>query len=111
MIAANEKDRDVLRFIWIDDLKKSDPDLHVYRFSRVVISVSSRPFLLNATVKYHLERFLDSNGDTVKHLLQSMYVDSIISGADSSCTLKPRRSSVKEVSTSESFCLTAKPCR
>ena len=83
MISVDEKDRDVLRFIWVDDVNKSNPDLRAYRFTRVVFGVSSSPFLLNATVKYHLERFLDSNEDTVKRLLQSTYVDDIISGADS----------------------------
>lgn len=67
---------------WIDDVNKEDPEMRVHRFSRVVCGISS-PFLLNATVKYHLERFLDSNGATVKPLLWSTYVDDIISGADS----------------------------
>ena len=75
MIAVDEKDRDVLRFIWVDDVTKEEPELRVYRFTRVVFGVSSSPFLLNATVKYHLERFLDANEATVKCLLQSTYVD------------------------------------
>ena len=60
IIAVDEKDRDVLRFIWIDDVNKEEPKLCVYGFTRVVFGVSSSPFLLNATVKYHLERYLDS---------------------------------------------------
>jgi len=83
MIAVDEKDRDVLRFIWVDDVAKEEPELRVYRFTRVVFGVSSSPFLLNATVKYHLERFLSSNEAVVKRLLQSTYVDDIISGANS----------------------------
>ena len=83
MIAVDEKDRDVLRFIWVDDVAKEEPELRVYRFTRVVFGVSSSPFLLNATVKYHLERFLNSNEAVVKRLLQSTYMDDIISGANS----------------------------
>ena len=45
------------------------------------------PFLLNATVRYHLERFLDTNEAVVKRLLQSTYVDDIISGANSAFEL------------------------
>ena len=83
-----------------------------YRFTRVVFGMSSSPFLLNVTVKYHLERFLDSNEATVNHLLRSTYVDDIISGADSDeeafeLYTKPRRFSVKEVLNSGSFCPTA----
>ena len=83
MIAVDEKDRDVLRFVWVDDVAKEEPELRVFRFTRVVFGVSSSPFLLNATVKYHLERFLDSNEAVVRCLLESTYVDDIISGASS----------------------------
>ena len=83
MISVDGKDRDVLRFIWVDDVLKEEPELRVYRFTRVVFGVSSSPFLLNATVRYHLERFLGTNEYTVKCLLQSTYVDDVISGAGS----------------------------
>ena len=83
MIAVDERDRDVLRFVWVDDVTKEEPELRTYRFTRVVFGVSSSPFLLNATVRYHLEQFLDSHEAAVRRLLQSTYVDDIISGADS----------------------------
>ena len=83
MIAVDERDRDALRFIWVDDVTKEEPELQEYRFTRVVFGVSSSPFLLNATLKYHLEQFLESNEVVVKRLLQSTYVDDIISGANS----------------------------
>ena len=81
MIAVNE--RDVLRFIWVDDITKDKPKLQIYRFTRVVFGVSSSPFLLNATVKFHLENFIESHKAVVERLLQSTYVDDIVSGADS----------------------------
>ena len=81
MIAIDERDRDALRFIWVDDVSKEEPELREYRFTRVVFGVSSSPFLLNATVKYHLEKFLGTNEAVVKRLLQSTYVDDVISGA------------------------------
>ena len=80
MISVDDKDRDVLRFIWVDDVLKEEPELHVYRFTRVVFGASSSPFFLNATIRYHLEQFLGSNEYTVKCLLQSTYVDDVISG-------------------------------
>ena len=70
-IAVTHSDRDVLRFIWIDDVNKKKPEVQVFRFARVVFSVSSSPFLLNATVKFHLERYLESNEETVRKLLRS----------------------------------------
>ena len=59
MIAVDE-DRDVLRFLWVDDITKDEPELREYRFTRVVFG---GPFLLKATVRYHLERFLGSCGE------------------------------------------------
>ena len=66
----------------MDDVTKEHPNLCVYQFTRVVFGVSSSPFLLNATLKYHLEWFLKSNEAIVNQLLQSTYVDDVISGAD-----------------------------
>lgn len=83
MISVAEHDRDVLRFLWVDDLAKDPPDICTLRFTRVVFGVSSSPFLLNATIKYHLEQYLDSYPDTVRRLLQSTYVDDVIAGVPS----------------------------
>jgi len=51
MIAISEKDRDVLRFLWVDDITKEEPEPIALRFTRVVFGVSSSPFLLNATIR------------------------------------------------------------
>ena len=83
MIAVDDKDRDVLRFIWVDDVNKEDPQLQTYRFTRVVFGVSSSPFLLNATIKFHLESFRETHQSVVERLLQSTYVDDIVAGTNS----------------------------
>ena len=44
MIAVDERDHDVLQFLWVDDVTKKEPGLRVYRFTRVVFGVSSSPF-------------------------------------------------------------------
>ena len=60
-----------------------EPELRVFRFTSVVFGVSSSPFLLNATIRFHLERYLESDASTVQMLLQSTYVDDNITGAES----------------------------
>ena len=55
MVGMTEEDRDVLRFLWVDDIGKSSPEIVVLRFTHVVFRVSSSPFLLNATIKHHIE--------------------------------------------------------
>ena len=83
MISVTDHDRDVLRFLWVNDVTKEPPEVCVLRFTRVVFGVSSSPFLLNATIKYHLEQYLNSHPDLVATLIQSAYVDDIVTGASS----------------------------
>ena len=40
MIAMTEKDRDALRFLWVDDVSKPNPETIVLRFAHVVFGVS-----------------------------------------------------------------------
>ena len=83
MIAMTEKDRDALRFLWVDDVSKPNPETIVLRFARVVFGVSSSPFLLNATIRHHLEKHAMIQPDLVSKLLRSTYVDDIVTGAES----------------------------
>ena len=80
MISVAEPDRDSLRFLWVEDIAKDPPAVCMLRLTRVV---SSSPFLLNATIKYHLQQFEDSHPDIVQKLAQSTYVDDIVTGANS----------------------------
>ena len=70
----------MLRFLWVDDPFKESPELKVYRFTSVVFGVSSSPFLLNATIRFHLEKYLETNENLIHKLLRSTYVDDIIAG-------------------------------
>ena len=70
MIAVDSKDCDVLWFIWVD-VTKDDPKLRIYRFTRVVFG---------SVIESHFSR---SHKAVVERLLQSTYVDDIVSGADS----------------------------
>ena len=82
MITVDEKYRDVLHFLWVNDLKSDSPSFVVLRFTRVVFGVTSSPFLLNATIRFHLESFIESHRALVDKLLRSFYVDDLVTGAD-----------------------------
>ena len=45
MVGMTEEDRDVLGFLWADDLEKTSPEIVVLTFTRVTFGVSSSPFL------------------------------------------------------------------
>ena len=81
MVGMAEEDRDVLRFLWVDDVDNLSPEIVVLRFTRVVFGVSSSPFLLNATIKHHVERYKESDPEFVEKFLHSIYVDDLSSGA------------------------------
>ena len=80
MISVDKRDRDVLRFLWVKDIHKDPPEIQVLRFTRVTFGVASSPFLLNATVRNHIEQFQESNPVAVDKLLRSIYVDDVVSG-------------------------------
>ena len=82
MISVAKKDRDVLRFMWYKDVHADQLELMELRFARVVFGVSSSPFLLNATLRHHLEKYEATQPDLIKKLLRSMYVDDLASGAE-----------------------------
>ena len=51
------------------------------RFTRVMLGVSSSPFLSNATLQKHMQGFIDQYPHIVPKLLQATYVDTIITRA------------------------------
>ena len=80
MISVAEDDCDALRFLWFDDPFSEEPKIIVFRFARVAFGLSSSPFLLNATLKHHIIMYENKDPEFVQKLLQSLYVDDIISG-------------------------------
>ena len=81
MIAINESDRDALRFLWFKDIWQDLPEIQILRFARVTFGVAPSPFLLNATIRWHLESHRDTHPEVVSKLMRSIYVDDVISGS------------------------------
>lgn len=81
MVGVERRDRDVLRFLWFDNPQSENPNIVKYRFARVVFGVSSSPFLLNATIKHHIERYIERDPKFVAKFLQCIYVDDLTTGA------------------------------
>ena len=79
-IEVHEKDRDSLRFVWVKDVLRSNMNLAVYRFCRVVFGVNSSPFLLNATLRHHIGKYAAQDAQFSEKLLRSFYVDDLATG-------------------------------
>ena len=80
MVGVDAADRDALRFLWVQDPFAKEPKVEVKRFTRLVFGVSSSPFLLNATLKYHLNKYAVSDPEFVKKILKALYVDDLTTG-------------------------------
>ena len=85
MISVHPRDRDALRFLWYedDDIESPAPKHVVYRFARVVFGVSSSPFLLNITLRKHIERYAEIYPDVSSKLIHGLYADDVNSGGHS----------------------------
>ncbi|GFU74073.1 integrase catalytic domain-containing protein [Trichonephila clavipes] len=71
-----------------------------YRHCRVVFGVSSSPFLLNATIIYHLEREkfqTKSLRKTIGHLKQRFYVDKLVTSVNDVTELEQLKSQSIEI--------------
>ncbi|XP_067121310.1 uncharacterized protein [Centruroides vittatus] len=80
-IEISEADRNFLRFLWWEG---GDPGkLKVFRHRRVVFGVNSSPFLLGATLNYHLNHVPDHLQETALKLKKSMYVDNCVTSCQS----------------------------
>ena len=79
-VSVAPSDQDYLRFLWVNDITSDEPELQVYKFARVVFGVSASPFLLNATIHYHLTR-PEIDRAFAEEVLNSLYVDDYVGGS------------------------------
>ncbi|UYV63118.1 hypothetical protein LAZ67_2003185, partial [Cordylochernes scorpioides] len=84
-IQVREEDREFLRFLW---WKKDQKTLKFYRHCRVVFGLTSSPFLLAATIKYHLSLPQFQDNRCAELLSRSFYVDNCILSLSSTHDLK-----------------------
>ncbi|GFR23886.1 integrase catalytic domain-containing protein [Trichonephila clavata] len=77
-ISLTPKDKDVVRFL----IDNGENGVNVYRFNRVLFGVNASPFLLAATIKTHIEKYVEKYPDTVWILDHCFYVDDLVTGED-----------------------------
>ncbi|XP_075550276.1 uncharacterized protein LOC142583671 [Dermacentor variabilis] len=85
-IELAESERDAVRFLWYQSTPgQSDalPPIKEYRVTRVPFGVTCSPFLLAATLSHHLKTVQEKFPRTAKILSDNLYVDDLVTGADS----------------------------
>ncbi|XP_064465356.1 uncharacterized protein LOC135376833, partial [Ornithodoros turicata] len=83
-VGVRSQDRDALRFLWLSEIPTADhqdPQLQCWRMKRVPFGTTASPFLLSATLQHHFKSFLDVDGKLAESLLNSFYVDDLLTGA------------------------------
>ena len=79
-MGVDEEDRDALCFLWVNEPYSDQPEVVVKMFTRLVFGVSSSPFLLNATLRYQMDKYAVSDPQFVKQFLEALYVDDLSTG-------------------------------
>ena len=83
-IEVSPDDRDYLRFLWVNNIHSIDKEIVTYRFKRVVFGVKSSPFLLNAVIHYHVNRYLQEDPEFVDCLEKGFFVDDFVTSYENS---------------------------
>ena len=77
-----------MRFLWFENINDIDFEnfennqLLEYRLCRVLFGVTSSSFLLSATLRKHILKYILKRPEFIEKLLESLHVDDLISGAN-----------------------------
>ena len=64
-IQINEKHRNFLRFIWLEDILSDNPKLLILRFQRVIFGVNSSAVFLD----YHISKYFEADSELMNNIL------------------------------------------
>ena len=82
-VFLDKNERDYTRFLWLSDPSNASSPFVTYRFKVVLFGATSSPFMLSATLKFHLTQ----NASAIsRDLLHNLYVDNLVSGCESEGT-------------------------
>ena len=79
-IVIKETERDVLRFLWINNLRSKEET--IYRMTRLMFGLDPSPFILRGTLNVHLENYSQEHSICVRELKDGTYVDDINIASD-----------------------------
>ena len=79
-VSIKPEQRNILRFLWIDNVESDDPCIVVYRFCHSVFGLNSSLFVLRAMVRHHMSKYVEVDLVFVLEILRSLYVDHYASG-------------------------------
>ena len=75
MVAIKDKDKNMVRFLWLRDPNDPNSELVQLRFIRLVFGLRPSPAILSSIIRHHLEMQKDSDPQLIGLLKKSLYVD------------------------------------
>ena len=94
-IRIAEQDRDAMRLHWLSDLETRQ--IKEYRFTRAIFGGGPSTFLLGAMIAKHLQLYVENQPAVVEELLDSLYMDDVISGEDEISSLQELKSEMVKI--------------
>ena len=80
-IRIKEKERESLKFHWVDNLANNTNQ--ILRYTRLVFGLNQSPFILEGTLKTHFERYESMYSKLIRKIRDDMYVDDLVTGGES----------------------------
>ena len=96
-VEIEPRQRDLLRFLWIDRSEPLNPKIVKLRFARLPFGLTCSPYILNSTIRYHLNSYNQTDPEFVRNVVNALYVDDYASSFASDdeayeCYLKLKQS-------------------
>ena len=80
MVGVASADRDVLRFLWLNDPSNPKSSVTQFRFTRLVFGLRSSPAILGAVISHHLQSYKTLHPSVKEQIEDCLYVDDLITG-------------------------------
>ena len=83
-IEVDERDRNALRFFWLDCLEDKDvKNPVIFRSCRVIFGAGPSPFILSGVLQHHIKQYAEQDPVFADKLLKGFYVDDLVTGMQS----------------------------
>ena len=82
-VSIDPDQRDYIRFLWVDDIESDEPEIVVFRFTKAVFGVICSLYLLNVTIRHHLDLYKETDPDFVEKVRTSLYCDDYVASFES----------------------------
>ena len=83
MIGITPDDRDMLRFLWMQNPHDVESDIMELRFTHFVFGFRPSPAILGSVISHHLDKYHLRHPEIIPLIKNSFYADDLISGGSS----------------------------